>query len=103
MKDKLRFPIKGHILAKKQGKDTAIVGGTALDKVQMEQDNTYFVGTEGGSVYKCAISQPTDNDISHFFEQNTPGLRWKEEAINLLANLPSKAILEVKKKVERYC
>ena len=101
LKDKLRFPIKGHLIARKKGNETSLLGGTALDKVCINEDNTYFVGTEGGQVFKCAISQPNDSDISHFFEQNT-GVRWKEEAINLLANLPTRVINEVKKKVERY-
>jgi len=99
--DKLRYPIKGHLLSKKKGAETAIIGGTALAKVYIAEDNTYFCGTEGGQVFKCSIAQPTDNDISHFFEANT-GVRWKQEAINLLANLPSKVIMEVKKRVERY-
>jgi len=74
--DKLRFPIKGHLLSKKKGNETAIIGGTGLDKVHMASDNTYFCGAENGQVFKCSISQPTDNDISHFFEANT-GVRWK--------------------------
>jgi len=65
------------------------------------EDNTYVVGTEGGSIFKCSISQPSDNDISHFFEENT-GVRWKQEAIGLLSNLPSKVVMEVKRRVERY-
>lgn len=59
------------------------------------------MGTEGGSIFKCNITQPVDKDISHFFDQNT-SVRWKQEAISLLSNLPNKAIMEVKKKVERY-
>ena len=101
MSDKLRFPIKGHLLTKKKGTETTIIGGTALDKVYMAEDNSYYVGTEGGQIFKCNISQPTDNDISHYFEQNT-GVRWKQEAVNLLANLPNKVIMEVKKRVERF-
>ena len=102
LNDKLRFPVKGHLLAKKtKSAETAIIGGTALDKVYISEDNTYLVGTEGGQVLKCPISQPSDKDISHYFEQNT-SVRWKEEAINVLANLPSKSIMEVKKRVERY-
>jgi len=31
--DKLRYPIKGHLLARKKGNETQIIGGTALDKV----------------------------------------------------------------------
>ena len=69
LSDKLEFPVKGHLLAKKkEGGETAIIGGTALDKVCINEDNTYFVGTEGGQVFKCSISQPNESDISHFFE-----------------------------------
>ena len=85
----------------KKGSETSIIGGLSLDKVFIAEDNTYFCGVEDGQVFKCSISQPTDNDISHFFEANT-GVRWKQEAIQLLANLPSKFIMEVKKRVERY-
>ncbi len=31
--DKLKYPIKGHLLAAKKGSDSTITGGTALDKV----------------------------------------------------------------------
>jgi WD40 repeat protein len=31
--DKLKYPIKGHLLAAKKGADSTITGGTALDKV----------------------------------------------------------------------
>lgn len=48
MQDKLRYPIKGHMLARKKGNETSLLGGTALDKVCINEDNTYFVGTEGG-------------------------------------------------------
>jgi hypothetical protein len=64
MEDKLRYPVKGHLLAKKMGNDVQIIGGTALDKVSLMEDNTFLVGTEGGAVYKCNISQPSDNDVS---------------------------------------
>jgi len=68
----------------------------------MSQDEqTYIVGTEGGSIFKCNIQQATDKDISHFFD-NTAGLRWKQEAITVLSNLPNKSIMEIKKRVERY-
>lgn len=98
--DKLRFPIKGHLLARKKGAETLIIGGTSCDKVCFAQDTTYIVGTEGGSIFKCGINDPTENDVSHFFD-NT-GCRWKHEAMSVLGNLPSKSILEVKKRVERY-
>jgi len=60
-----------------------------------------LVGTEGGAIFKCQINQPDENDVSHYFEANT-GCRWKQEAISVLGNLPTKSILEVKKRVERY-
>lgn len=31
--DKLRYPIKGHLLARKKGNETQIIGGTSLDRV----------------------------------------------------------------------
>jgi len=33
--DKLRYPIKGHLLARKKGAETQIIGGTSLDKVSL--------------------------------------------------------------------
>ena len=48
LQDNLRFPIKGHLLSKKKGTETAIIGGVSLDKVFISEDNTYFCGTEGG-------------------------------------------------------
>ena len=54
--DKLRFPVKGHLLSKKKGTETAIIGGTSLDKVYIAEDNTYFCGAENGQVFKCSIS-----------------------------------------------
>lgn len=98
--DKLRYPIKGHLLATKKGSDTALTGGTSLDKVNQMEDNTYLVGTEGGSIFKCSVTPPSDSDISHLFEKSS--LRWKQDAVQVIANLPVKAMNEVKKKVERY-
>ncbi len=104
LNDKLRFPSKGHLLARKKEGELVTVGGTSFCKVHggAQDDQTFIVGTEGGSIFKCQIVEPQDKDISHFFESNTSGLRWKQEAIGLLSNLPSKAIMDVKKKVERY-
>ena len=65
------------------------------------EDNTYLVGTEGGAVFKASIPLPSEEDISFMFEDSS-GVRWKQNAIAILANLPKKAIPEVKKKVERY-
>ena len=104
LNDKLRFPSKGHLLARKKEGELVTVGGTSFCKVLggAQDDQTFIVGTEGGSIFKCQIVEPQDKDISHFFESNTSGLRWKQEAIGILSNLPSKAIMDVKKKVERY-
>ena len=74
--DKLRYPVKGHLIARKKGGELAMVGGTSFSRVHGQDDNTFLVGTEGGSIFKCAISQPQDKDISHFFDQST-GVRWK--------------------------
>jgi len=99
--DKLKFPIKGHLLATKKGNETMIVGGTSMDKVVLAEDNTYIIGTEGGSVYKCNIVTQNDKESTHFVENN-PSVRWKQEAADILVNLPPKVVAEIKKKVERY-
>ena len=44
------------MLATKKGAESSITGGTSLDKVNQMEDNTYLVGTEGGSIFKCVIS-----------------------------------------------
>ena len=48
LEDKLRYPIKGHILSKKKGADTHVIGATSLDTTIIKNDHTYFVGAEGG-------------------------------------------------------
>jgi WD40 repeat protein len=77
--DKLRYPAKGHLLARKKDGELATVGGTSFCKVHggAQDEQTFIVGTEGGSIFKCSIQEPQDKDISHFFETNTGGLRWK--------------------------
>jgi len=54
--DKLRYPIKGHLLGRKRGAEFSVVGGTSMGKVQVAEDNTFIVGTEGGSIFKCTIT-----------------------------------------------
>lgn len=98
--DQLRYPIKGHLLATKKGNESTTTGGTALDKVNVMEDNTYLVGTEGGAIFKCSIAQPSESDITHLFQNSQ--LRWKSDAMQIISNLPAKAIEQVKKKVERY-
>lgn len=67
--DKLRYPAKGHLLARKKEGELATVGGTSFCKVLgSSDDSTFIVGTEGGSIFKCSIQEPQDKDISHFFE-----------------------------------
>jgi len=76
------------------------MGGTAFAKAGNDDVTTFLVGSEGGSLYKANIQQPVDKDVSHLFEGSK--LRWKQEAMNLLGNLPPKQIMEVKKVVERF-
>jgi len=64
------------MLATKKGSDISVSGGISLDKVNQLEDNTYFVGTESGSIFKCAIAQPNELDVSHLFDDKS-GLRWK--------------------------
>ena len=57
--DKLRFPAKGHLLARKRDGEMGTVGGTSFTKVGFgaggQEDSTFIVGTEGGSIFKCNI------------------------------------------------
>jgi hypothetical protein len=62
------------MLSNKRGDST--VGGTSMDKIQRLEDNTYLVGTEGGSVFKYNINPPTEQDLGHLFEGKS-NLRWK--------------------------
>lgn len=75
--NKFRFPVKGHLLSRKKGGETQIMGGTALCKGSTD-DTTYLVGTEGGSLFKCNIHAPIDKDVSHLFDGSK--VRWKHEA-----------------------
>lgn len=77
-----------------------MIGGTSLDKVNTMEDNTYLVGTEGGAIFKLNIGQPSDQDISHMVSNSQ--LRWKQDAIQVLANLSVKNVNDVRKIVERY-
>jgi WD40 repeat protein len=68
-----------------------------------EDKTTFIVGTEGGSMFKCSITALGEKSLKSFFDASKGTLRWKQEAISVMENLNSKALGEVKKKVERYC
>lgn len=51
---KLEYPLKGHLMARKKKQDLRIVGGTCLT-VSKDDIETYIVGTESGSIFKCKI------------------------------------------------
>jgi hypothetical protein len=53
--DQLKYPIKGYLIARKKGGDLAMVGGTSFSRVHGQDDNTFLIGTEGGSIFKCSI------------------------------------------------
>ena len=55
LNDKLRYPARGYLIARKKGGELATVGGTSFCKVSELDDSTFLVGTEGGSIFKCAI------------------------------------------------
>jgi hypothetical protein len=57
MNDKLRYPAKGHLLARKKEGEFTTVGGTSFCKIHggSTEDSTFIVGTEGGSIFKCSI------------------------------------------------
>jgi WD40 repeat protein len=62
LSDKLRYPAKGHLLARKKDGELGTVGGTSFTKIGYgatgsggQEDSTFIVGTEGGSIFKCHI------------------------------------------------
>jgi hypothetical protein len=71
--DKLRYPAKGHLIERKKGGELSTVGGTSFCNMRSGKldEKTFIVGTEGGSMFKCSISEPLEKDLSHFFEGNT--------------------------------
>ncbi len=49
----LRYPIKGHMLARIKNKNVSVLGGTALSLFKGtygQEDCTFLVGTEGGVI-----------------------------------------------------
>jgi hypothetical protein len=52
--DKLKFPVKGYLLARKKKGELATVGGTSL-AISIEDKSCFIVGTESGSMFKCNL------------------------------------------------
>jgi hypothetical protein len=52
---KLDFPMKGHLMARKKNAEMRVVGGTCLT-ICCDDNETFIVGSESGSMFKCKIS-----------------------------------------------
>ena len=54
---KLAYPLKGYLMARKKKQELRIVGGTCLS-VACDDNETFIVGTESGSLFKCKVAVP---------------------------------------------
>lgn len=103
--NKLSYPTRGYLMARKKKGELNIVGGTALD-VNCKDINSFIVGTEGGSIFKCNIplsAFANQINVANNFEGIQKKLRWKKEAEDVINTIPKKANMEkVKQEVERY-
>lgn len=104
--NKLDHPIRGHILARKKKGELNVIGGTALD-VNNKDINSFIVGTEGGSLFKCNLPLTSFNEIISVagqFEGLQKKLRWKKEAEDVMNTISNRVSMDtVKQDVERYC
>lgn len=104
--NKFTYPLRGHIIARKRKGQLNIIGGTGLD-VNMVDKNTFILGTEGGSIFKCNLALATfaqQISASGIFENIPKKLRWKDEAIEIMNTITNAVELEkMKQEIERYC
>lgn len=104
--NKFDHPIRGHLLARKKKGELSIMGGTALD-MNCKDINSFIVGTEGGSIFKCNLPLTSFSDkivSSGQFDTFQKRLRWKKEAVDFMNTITNKVNMEkVKQEVERYC
>jgi WD40 repeat protein len=104
--NKLSHPTRGHLIARKKKGQLAIVGGTALDVNSMDK-NTFILGTEGGTIFKCNLSLTQFSEqfaAAGDFENLQKKLRWRKDAEEVMNTINNKVGMEqVKQEVERYC
>lgn len=70
--------------------------------------NTFILGTEGGTIFKCNIPMTSFSEqlaaSSNTFDALQKKLRWKKEAEDIMNNITNKVGVEqIKQEVERYC
>jgi WD40 repeat protein len=105
--NKLSHPVKGYLIARRKKGQIAVIGGTALDVNSMDK-NTFILGTEGGTIFKCNIPMTSFSEqlaaSSNTFDALQKKLRWKKEAEDIMNNITNKVGVEqIKQEVERYC
>lgn len=102
----LSHPTRGYLIARKRKGELATIGGTGLD-VSCKDINTFILGTEGGTIFKCNIPMTAFSEqlaTTGNFDALQKKLRWKKEAEDVMNTVSNNVSLEkIKQEVERYC
>lgn len=104
--NKLKYPSRGHLIAKKKKGQITLVGGTSLD-VNCIDKNTFILGTEGGMIFKCNLQLTAFSEklvATGNFDSLPKRLSWRKEAEEIMDTITNKVGLQqVLQEVERYC
>ncbi|KAM3132067.1 hypothetical protein pb186bvf_015811 [Paramecium bursaria] len=99
----LKYPLKGCYMVRKKESSTESVGGITICQIYDDQ-TTFIIGSEGGSVLKAQITPINFNMTKKaFLDSRDKGLIWKEDAMLFMQNLNQKFLPEVKIQIENYC
>lgn len=107
MVKKLQYPTKGHLLLRKKEGVSCQVAGTSISQ-SLGDKNTFIVGSEAGSLFRCTITNITNDKKQRILfdsQKNLPGkssFSWRDEAVELICNMPSKAMSEVRETIEAF-
>ena len=104
--NKLNYPTRGHIIARKRKGQLSMIGGTSLDSNPF--DNSMFIlGTEGGTIFKCNLETTSFSDQlagDSNFDTMQKRLRWRKESEKFMDTIANQVSQEqIKQDVERYC
>jgi WD40 repeat protein len=107
MMKKLQYPTKGHMLFRKKEGVSCQVAGTSISQ-SIGDKNTFIVGSEAGSLFRCTITNVTNDKKQRILfdsQKNLPGkssFSWREDAIDLICNMSSKVMSDIRGSVEDF-
>lgn len=79
-------------MARKKKQELRIVGGTCLS-VACDDNETYIVGTESGSLFKCKVAFPNvifGQEAGSFEQFQGKTMRWTKPAIRVMNYISNK-------------